>query len=177
MRGEQQGSCSSTTRFDRVNRVDSLSRLGRVGRVTGESPATVTGRRRRGRRRLTGKLTGGDGGARRSGGGAAAETISGGGACNARACSAKLPEARAGSSELRLRRGRWLRLRLDERNIMVALHARDSQWLGSCERFTKTAETKLYGMAVSGLPLWFRTVTMSVTTSRSAVVPAASPGG
>ena len=47
---------------------------------------------------------------------------------NARA-EAKLLEALAASSELRLRCGRWLRLRLVERNTVVALHIRDSQRL------------------------------------------------
>ena len=50
---------------------------------------------------------------------------------------AKLREALAVSSGLRLRRGWCLRLRLDERNTMVVLHARDDQWLGSYGRFTK----------------------------------------
>jgi len=44
---------------------------------------------------------------------------------------ANLREARAASSGLRLRRGWCLRLRLDERNTMMALDVRDDQWLGS----------------------------------------------
>ncbi|KAG5384381.1 hypothetical protein IGI04_035851 [Brassica rapa subsp. trilocularis] len=54
---------------------------------------------------------------------------------------AKLREALAASSGLRLRRGWCLRLRLDERNTMVVLHARNSQWLGS------------YGVANGGVEL------------------------
>ena len=50
---------------------------------------------------------------------------------------ANLREARAASSGLRLRRGWCLRLRLDERNTMMALDVRDDQWLGSYGRFTK----------------------------------------
>ncbi|KAF3506470.1 hypothetical protein F2Q69_00002745 [Brassica cretica] len=57
-------------------------------------------------------------------------TISDGGAWTAGARTAKLAEARTASSELRLRRGRCLWLRLDERNTMVALHAQHSQQLG-----------------------------------------------
>ncbi|KAF3588038.1 hypothetical protein F2Q69_00029743 [Brassica cretica] len=68
-------------------------------------------------------------------------TISGCGACNARPRMMQLPGARAASSGLRLRRGRRLRLRLDEGNTMTALHARDSQRLKSYGRFTK--RTKL----------------------------------
>ena len=56
---------------------------------------------------------------------------------------AKLPDALAASSGLRLRRGRWLRLRLDERNTMVALHARDSQRLRRYGRYTERTKTKL----------------------------------
>uniref|UniRef100_A0A0D3AU96 ADP-ribosyl cyclase/cyclic ADP-ribose hydrolase n=1 Tax=Brassica oleracea var. oleracea TaxID=109376 RepID=A0A0D3AU96_BRAOL len=41
---------------------------------------------------------------------------------------ANLREARAASSGLRLRRGWCLRLRLDERNTMMALDVRDDQW-------------------------------------------------
>ena len=54
---------------------------------------------------------------------------------------AKLQEARASSSRLRLRRGRRLRLRLVERNTMLVLDSRDSSQLESYGRFTKTAET------------------------------------
>ena len=64
-------------------------------------------------------------------------TISGCGACNARARMTQLPGAHAASSGLRLRRGRRLRLRLDEGNTMMALHARVSQRLRSYGRFTK----------------------------------------
>ncbi|KAF3534447.1 hypothetical protein DY000_02039764 [Brassica cretica] len=46
------------------------------------------------------------------------------------AARAKLLTARAASSGLRLQRGRCLRFRLDERNTMVSLDARDSQRLG-----------------------------------------------
>ncbi|KAF2584275.1 hypothetical protein F2Q70_00036588 [Brassica cretica] len=42
---------------------------------------------------------------------------------------AKLREGLAASSGLRLRRGWCLRLRLDERNTMAVLHARDDQWV------------------------------------------------
>ena len=55
---------------------------------------------------------------------------------------AKLWKALSASSGLRLQRGRWLRLRLNERNTMVALHARDYQRLGRYGRFTKTAKTE-----------------------------------
>ena len=56
---------------------------------------------------------------------------------------AKLPEALAASSRLRLQRGRWLRLHLNERNTMIALHARDSQRLERYSRFTERTKTKL----------------------------------
>ncbi|RID79508.1 hypothetical protein BRARA_A02241 [Brassica rapa] len=56
---------------------------------------------------------------------------------------AKLSEALAASSGLRLRRGRWLRLRLDERNTIVGLHARDSRRLGRYGRFTERTKTKI----------------------------------
>lgn len=46
------------------------------------------------------------------------------------AARAELLTARAASSGLRLQRGRCLRFRLDERNTMVSLDARDSQRLG-----------------------------------------------
>ena len=74
-------------------------------------------------------VTGGDGGipAAGDGGPAVAE--------------AKLPEARAASSGLRLRRFWWLWIRLDKRNTMVVLDSRDSSRLESYGRFTKTAET------------------------------------
>uniref|UniRef100_M4EVE3 Uncharacterized protein n=1 Tax=Brassica campestris TaxID=3711 RepID=M4EVE3_BRACM len=69
-------------------------------------------------------------------------TISGGGACNSHA-EAKLPEVLATSYGLRVRRGWWLWLRLDERNTMVALHARDFQRLRRYGRFTEQTKTKL----------------------------------
>ena len=74
---------------------------------------------------------------------------------------AKLREALAASSGLRLRRGWCLRLRLDERNTMVVLHARNSQWLGSYGRFTKTAETELNAWRFCGGYLGLRTVVSS----------------
>lgn len=90
-----------------------------------------------------------DGGAAvaEDGGAAVAE---GGSACYALAVATKPQEARVASPEIRLRRGRWLRLCLDERNTMVALHASDSQWLGSYSRFTKKVETKLENTCSSG---------------------------
>ena len=50
---------------------------------------------------------------------------------------ANLREARAASSGLRLRRFRWLRIRLVERNTIVVLDSRDSSRLESYGRFTK----------------------------------------
>ncbi|KAF2555045.1 hypothetical protein F2Q68_00017115 [Brassica cretica] len=64
------------------------------------------------------------------------------------------PEAIPALSGLRLRRGRWLRLRLDERNTLVALHTQDSQQLGIYGRFTERTKTKLKGMAVCGERWW-----------------------
>ncbi|KAF3567871.1 hypothetical protein DY000_02016854 [Brassica cretica] len=63
---------------------------------------------------------------------------------------AKLPEALAASSGLRLRRGWWLRLRIDKGNMMVALHARDPQRLERYGRFTERPKTKLKRVPVSG---------------------------
>ncbi|CAN6875699.1 unnamed protein product [Brassica oleracea] len=59
---------------------------------------------------------------------------------------------------------------------MMGLDARDSQRLRSYGRFTKTAETKLKKMAVSGY-LWLRMmVVTSFTTSWRVVAPATSSG-
>ena len=52
-----------------------------------------------------------------------------------------LLDAREGSAGLRSRRGWCLRLRLDKRNTMMALDARDLLRLESYGRFTKTTET------------------------------------
>ena len=89
------------------------------------------------------------GGGRWAGGGVAAEN--GGPAAELRRTAAarvfharaeaNLREARAASSGLQLRRGWCLRLRLDERNTMMALDTRDSLRLESYDRFTKTTET------------------------------------
>ena len=146
---------------NRVNRVDSPSRLSRVGESSAShrrrSPTATAMAYRRWRR--TTATT--EGGARRQ------RRCSGGGEAVVRRrrrfpeaaritherTEVKLPEALAASSGLRLRRGRWLRLRLDERNTMVALHTRDSQRLGSYQRFTKTAKTWLKCMAVFRLTL------------------------
>ena len=56
---------------------------------------------------------------------------------------AKLLEALAASFRLRLRRGQWLRLCLNERNTMVALYTRDSQRLERYGGFTEWMKTKL----------------------------------
>jgi len=132
------------------------------------------------RRRLTGKLAGGDGGAAAADGGPAAELRWRRFPAAARAFHARAKggflEARTASSGLRLRRAWCLRLRLDERNTMMGLDARDSQRLRSYGRFTKTAETKLKNMAVSGY-LWLRMmVVTSFTTSWRVVAPATSSG-
>ncbi|WZZ36430.1 hypothetical protein YC2023_019831 [Brassica napus] len=113
------------------------------------------------RRRLTGKLAGGDGRFP-----AAARAF------HARAKGGFL-EARTASSGLRLRRAWCLRLRLDERNTMMGLDARDSQRLRSYGRFTKTAETKLKNMAVSGY-LWLRMMVVASSTVWRVVAPATS---
>ena len=63
---------------------------------------------------------------------------------------AKILEALAASSGLQLQRGRCLRLRLDEKNTLMAFHARNYQQLGRYCRFTKTAETKLKNACDSG---------------------------
>ena len=119
------------------------------------------------RRRLTGKLAGGDGGAAAADGGPAAELRWRRFPAAARAFHARAKggflEARTASSGLRLRRAWCLRLRLDERNTMMGLDARDSQRLRSYGRFTKTAETKLKNMAVSGY-LWLRMMVVANST-------------
>ena len=67
-----------------------------------------------------------------AGSGAPAETISSGPrAWTTHSWTSKLEGARTASSELRLRCGWCLRLRLDERNIIVALHVQNSQGLRS----------------------------------------------
>ncbi|KAF3588064.1 hypothetical protein F2Q69_00028807, partial [Brassica cretica] len=127
------------------------------------------------RRRLTGKLAGGDGGAAAADGGPAAELRWRRFPAAARAFHARAKggflEARTASSGLRLRRAWCLRLRLDERNTMMGLDARDSQRLRSYGRFTKTAETKLKNMAVSGY-LWLRMMVVASSTVWRTVAPA-----
>lgn len=73
------------------------------------------------------------------------------------------------SSGLRLWRGRRLRLHLDEGNAVAALHARDSQWLGSYGRFTKTTKTKLKNAWSYGAYLWWRSVVMNSAWLQGAV--------
>ncbi|KAF3512072.1 hypothetical protein F2Q69_00004202 [Brassica cretica] len=87
------------------------------------------------------------------------------------ALASQVTRARTASSGLRLRRAWCLRLRLDERNTMMVLDARDSQRLRSYGRFTKMDETKLNCMAVSGDFKLQRTVVTSSTWSRGAVAP------
>uniref|UniRef100_A0A0D3CHI3 Uncharacterized protein n=1 Tax=Brassica oleracea var. oleracea TaxID=109376 RepID=A0A0D3CHI3_BRAOL len=131
MRGERQGNRSARYGMlpritELTHRVDSAE-LASHRRVTGgDGDAEAT-------RRLTGKINGGDAAAasrRQTDGGrsrrlrrtAEARVF------HARA-EANLWEARTASSGLRLRRGLCLRLRLDERNTMVVLNARDDQWV------------------------------------------------
>ncbi|WZZ78157.1 hypothetical protein YC2023_098729 [Brassica napus] len=79
-----------------------------------------------------------------SGGGpAAVPWWSGGGAWPTRALGGKTSRGSSGFVKVRLRRGRCLRLLLDERNTMVAFHARDSQWLGRYVAFTEQTKKKL----------------------------------
>ncbi|KAF3487397.1 hypothetical protein F2Q69_00054128 [Brassica cretica] len=56
---------------------------------------------------------------------------------------------------------------------MMGLDARDSQRLRSYGRFTKTAETKLKNMAVSGY-LWLRMMVVASSTVWRVVAPATS---
>ncbi|KAF3509667.1 hypothetical protein F2Q69_00000077 [Brassica cretica] len=129
------------------------------------------------RRPLTGQNT--DGGAAAADGGPAAELRWRRFPAAARAFHARAKggflEARTASSGLRLRRAWCLRLRLDERNTMMGLDARDSQRLRSYGRFTKTAETKLKNMAVSGY-LWLRMMVVASSTVWRVVAPATSSG-
>ena len=57
----------------------------------------------------------------------------------------------------------------------MGLDARDSQRLRSYGRFTKTAETKLKNMAVSGY-LWLRMMVVASSTVWRVVAPATSSG-
>lgn len=122
---------------------------------------------------LTGKVTGGGGGAvatrrRTPGGELTAAGRGGSGEVTAERlfhvrAKADLLEARTASSELRFRRFRWLWLRLVERNTMMVLHARNTQWLGSYGCFTKTAELKLKAWWFCGGYLGLRSVVTSWT--------------
>lgn len=96
-------------------------------------------------------------------------TVTDGGMWTSSSRTAKLAGACAVSSGLRLWRGRRLRLHLDEGNAVAALHARDSQWLGSYGRFTKTTKTKLKNAWSYGAYLWWRLVVMNSAWLQGAV--------